>query len=341
MQLEAFVDFYFLEAVRSTPLNMMRKPEEKLKYDVEQYFRDFTKNFALAIRDYLYLSSFGEARHASNKSTNYWPGNKSSLSRLQSYHLAIKYQPEQALPILYEIFKNQSWGGSYGGAKWANIVNVARTYGQLPNTVFIDQAANLQHWNGFVFSKFEVNNILDWNLSPDTFSKLNGWLKQKAEVIDLLKLPNINILPTQIGSKTQSLVHRYFNVWEPAGKAPEWWWQQTTLDDNIFDYKPFKFGNNKVPEVLIPSGGTYDYYIKLKPQFSKECVCVICSFNASGKTTAEAKKTWKEIVDQHFNTITTIEKDIQNFHGKEKEVSEPIIPPVTIIPPFIITQGTT
>lgn len=314
MRLEAFVDFYFLEAIQSAPLDMMRKPQERLKLDAIKHFNEFCNNFALAIRDYLYVAAFGEARHARPRAIKYWPGNYDYFSRSSSYKLAIKYNPEEALPLLYELFTSP-WKGTYGGAKWAEIVKAAMMYGNIPNAVFIDHAADLQHWNGFVFSKFEAKEVLDWHFDDDAFNLMKSWLNYKAKTIDLLHLPEISILPSKISVTTQSLLSRYYNVTYSPTTLPKWWNQQETLKGNPYQYKPLKFEGRKIPQELTATQIQYTHYIKEIPEFSKECACITCT----NKTITEANNVMKSMIEVHKKLLMQLEKEIHNFNGQKTQ----------------------
>jgi len=271
MHLEAFYDFYFLETLKSMGLDEFNKPQAKLIEDLDEWHTTLTDNLALAIRDYLYLACFGEARHASTRCALHWPQNHNGLSRLSSYQIAITHNLVHALPKLIQIFDQSDWGGGYGGKIWRQIAEAAAQYGIWPNTLFIDHAIDLEHHNGFVFSKYDAASFINWNFHSEIHNNIKTWLTIKSQN-DLIRMPTIDTNLFTITQRTAGLIDRYHTIKQ---LKPPSWWATKNIFQNTLDYTPYQWGNEPIPE--LSSRPLYSAkFFKAAPEFTKDCLCVSC-----------------------------------------------------------------
>src|SRR3990167_891269 len=71
----------------------------------------------------------------------------------------LKYNPEQFMPVLYELFSDYEWSDSFGGSAWANIVEAYLYKYKLSKELWVHQILGLAHNNGSFFDKGGVINI--------------------------------------------------------------------------------------------------------------------------------------------------------------------------------------
>ena len=187
--LSTFYDFYLLEAMEAAEIDFSSKPQEKWKEDLTTWTKDLIPDIALAIRDYLYLTSCGEARHAWEACKWAIPELNRGISRYKTYKLATQYDPTKNIHHIINIFTTTWKITGYGGKKWLKIAEAVKHYEEWPNTVFIDHAADLQHNNGTVFSKPEIDCLINFRLDISR-ATMQQWLYAKGKN-NLLKIPII------------------------------------------------------------------------------------------------------------------------------------------------------
>ena len=172
----AVAGFYVQDAVLTAIKNMKPTPrkirmEDKIN-ELTEIHKRYTDQLAGSLFDYIALASFGEARHAPYMAKVYisqivfkWDNHNDSQivkARRASYRYALKFNPYTFLPVLTELFDDESWKDAYGGQKWATITSTGEMYGKIPNSVFIDRAVDLSHNGGSMFSKdvlFQYYNV--------------------------------------------------------------------------------------------------------------------------------------------------------------------------------------
>lgn len=119
------------------------------------------QGMALCMRDYLFMSCLGEARHARGKALLYFGELSSGEGRDAVYKRANLYDPVKNLPLLKKVFEADGWGGSFGGHKWAELCDVAMQYRTMSDVMFVDYVVNKQHNSGTVFNKTEASKYMD------------------------------------------------------------------------------------------------------------------------------------------------------------------------------------
>lgn len=165
VSLREFIDLYSVQAIKfhieraSDPFDHRI---ERLAEDCAEWEATVLPDFALCLRDTLFLMATGEARHSARMcretaeafaSDRYDPGRDTWFER------ALDYDVDRNLPVLAKIF-GQRWSSSgYGGRAWAQIVRGAMLYGRVPDAAFADHVADLEHNGGVLFNKSEVSII--------------------------------------------------------------------------------------------------------------------------------------------------------------------------------------
>ena len=233
-------DFYLLEAVSAESVNFSSAPQKKWKNDLIEWNNKLVADTALAIRDYLYLSAAGEARHAW-KTCNIAIDELHAGGRTETYLKIAQYGPSpENIKALIEVFGNTWRKTGYGGKKWLQIIEAVSHYGEWPDSIFIDHAADLQHNNGTVFSKSETETILDFkiNVNRNTIQK---WLYNKKKN-DIIKTGN-SPYNLQTAMKTKTLLKRFFVTRKIT--PPNWITTITTIPVEEATYKPYEWGNKK------------------------------------------------------------------------------------------------
>ena len=132
---------------------------------------------ALCFRDYLFMASLGESRHAIKRIVSGFEGFYRK-SRSDIFEMCTQYAPSDAnLQRMINLFEMSGWGTGYGGKKWADIVRLAGQYGKLSDTLFVDAVINCQHNGGTAFNKTEASSYMDIDFS-------NGILQYLIKLLD-------------------------------------------------------------------------------------------------------------------------------------------------------------
>jgi len=220
-----FTEFYMLDAVA---LKLRDAGEDALWRPSIAYLNDmlnevkprFEKNFGRILRDYLWISSLGEARHAGRCIKFYLPDIPQG-SRSETYIDGYDYPPtEYNREQVRSVFEDFGWGGGYGGDAWGSIVRALDLYNDTtPVGIFIDHAADLQHNGGMAFNKNP--EFWDWNPGHNQFMSM---MNMKAGTDDLLF--NLDSVYTQdrVNKYTSSEVKKIVNLaWARFDCLPKKW----------------------------------------------------------------------------------------------------------------------
>lgn len=164
MELAHLADFYVLRSIIAHEDEM---PDLAARARVE--LEKIGPVMSRCMLDYMFLISFGEARHASRFSgiSWYWKQIPYEEGRSGSYHHAIEYDPLKVLPQLAEVFNQSGWTNSYGGKKWAKICTTTHQMWTTPTnpSIVIDHIVDLEHNGGSAFNKPEVKEVIDFQVS--------------------------------------------------------------------------------------------------------------------------------------------------------------------------------
>ena len=153
-------DFYLFYA--------MKDGSEYLQERFEEYSQVVAKQLAI----YMDAAVGGELRH---KHFMGLPKGNRSLARGEWRRLRIQHGADLVAQGR-ECFMGKSWGGAYGGPRWAKIADLLFQHldGKYTPSFFIDLALALQHNTGSVFNKVSdywhqqsLKTVLDANLSED------------------------------------------------------------------------------------------------------------------------------------------------------------------------------
>ncbi len=260
-------DFYFIEAMAAEKITFGKTPQEKWKKDLTTYKKKFEEQTALALRDYLWMIACGEARHAHKGAKLATKQLTSKYDRSNTYKIATEYAPtKHNIEIIISIFESPWKTNGYGGKKWAKIAKAIPFYKEWKPTIFIDHTADLQHNNGTIFNKYEVENYLDFriNVGRQTMQK---WLYNKSN-IDILKNGNGGF-EIKAAYNTKQLLKRFFVT--QGIERPEWFTDINQMNQEIVYYKPIKWGTEKFDKAK-ETGNTWT----TKKSYWN-CVCELCT----------------------------------------------------------------
>lgn len=232
ISLDAYIDFYFLQAMIAQPPDLMKPAGEKLWDDIQSLNTHVVNKMTEVILQYTFIASCGEARHGYHGPGWVVPelpvGGARSIACAQSKD----YAPDKHnFNILSTLF-NKHWGGGYGGQKWKNITDSGKMYadGTLDKVSFIDHCANLEHNGGCYFNKSSAGNLCKLQLHFYT-GNFKKFLAYKAIAPSLIEYEWESILGAMyFGTEVGELVHRYFVVtknqqppsWLKKGISTQW-----------------------------------------------------------------------------------------------------------------------
>ena len=219
-------------------------PQKKWKADLTKWNEELVHDTALAIRDYLYIASCGEARHAWSMANMAIPELRKQ-ARHKTYTFVKDFGPsEHNVRSLMEVFGNPWRDGSYGGKRWLKIIEAVTHYGEWPDSIFIDHAADLQHNGGGVFSKDDANTVLDFTFNVDR-QTLQKWFYNKAKN-NILKVGNSGGM-ISAASTTKKLLNKFFVTRKM--EKPTWTEGINTIPVESTRYTYPKWGTKKFSEV--------------------------------------------------------------------------------------------
>lgn len=217
------LDFYFLEALRIQPVRFGNKPQERLRRDVVNLHDQVSHDLARAFYDYLVITSTGEARHTRFKSSEGMVIREIDVrEKVDAYRNALRFDPDQLLPYVHSVFSKNRWPtGGFGGRAWAQVVEAARMYGNVPDIVFIDHVIDIEHNNGNVFNKPEIKYAADFKLDIDT-DHLLEFLTWKAhkDILDPGNVGGLGHLQTYVSKFVYRLMQRYWTIYLGESQHP-------------------------------------------------------------------------------------------------------------------------
>jgi hypothetical protein len=150
--------FYALELMQSALFNTnpYQHSIERFRQDLEPVRKKHLDGIYAALRDYLTLACFGEARHAPSASNRHISGININTSSRSAFSLkATDFDPLDLTTKMVDLFQNSRWNRSYGGSSWGRIAEAAMHFWlkDWPATVLIDHSFDLAHNNGICFNK--------------------------------------------------------------------------------------------------------------------------------------------------------------------------------------------
>lgn len=246
LTLDFFADYYSLQAML---VHRRRNEFPELISQAGTLLARICRPIADCLSDYMYLIGMGEARHAvGSDKLWYWKDIPTADGRVGAYRFAVKYDPLKTLPQLIELFKQTLWPSNYGGARWANICDIALKYrtGTLSPAVFIDFVADLKHNGGTQFNKTEVYGVMNF-LPKFSTGNLSNFLTFKRDTDDYfagISTHYIASLSLPVGRLVNQFMSR-------LGLSVPLWKSRAPIE-----YAPFQFGDleltNKV-DTRLPS----------------------------------------------------------------------------------------
>lgn len=184
---------------------MLNKRLEILKNDVQAYTSNFNSLFASCIKDYLLLTSCGEARHALNICNKHSVMFKRT-ARNEVYGYITKYSQDQLTELLKRLFQ-LNWQDGYGGKKWYDIVAQVENYKKLSPKLYIDQSISIAHNGGYVYDKKVIFSCYDEQVFLDflTFKRENLLNTGSPLIVDEqvhLLIKRLNVFTKEFELKT-------------------------------------------------------------------------------------------------------------------------------------------
>lgn len=231
----AVIEFYSLIALELVPRPVALPSQLRLQAEFVRVVPAFEEKLAVAIRDYLTLACFGEARHgehAANQFLLYGP--KRGEGRTGARELARKFEPQSLLTACLGLFSRDGWNSAYGGAKWAHIAECALQWWELPPREFIDCVVNLTHNGGVAFNKndYGIFHIYD---TSTLLEFLN--YKRKAETPEsLLAFSHGYLHP-------ESLARRLLYSLRLVSPYTVYYGATQNVEEVVLAYSPFRWGS--------------------------------------------------------------------------------------------------
>ena len=258
---KATVDFYVLESLHAElPMQNYAKihpaMSARLRQDLGKERDRLAGDFALALRDYLFLASCGEARHAQGKRI---PTLSGIGGRDDVYAAALDYAPTAAnWERLQEVFAQDTWSRGFGGEAWRNICEQAAMYDTLPAIAYVDHVIDLAHNGGCAFNK-PVGSVLDFRYlyhydAKDTYcGQRSKWFsafldyKFSAASLALQDACDMNtMLRIHTSGRVKGLVRQFCNVFRLDAPA---WLEHYDNGDFCQEYKPCDWHGATLPEL--------------------------------------------------------------------------------------------
>ena len=238
MTLDVFADYYSLQAIISDRRNV---DHPEIVSEARTVLARISEPIANCLADYMYLICMGEGRHAvGSLSLWYWSEIPKADGRVGAYRFALDYDPLKTLPQLSQLFSQSGWGGSYGGAKWKNIADIALGYrkGELGAAIYIDHVADLKHNGGTQFNKTEASEVMPFSAKwTSDYYKLDAFLTFKRDTTDYFAGINRNYFRS-LSLPVGRLVIQYMRR---IGLTPDNW-----LARPLIEYTPLKFGDKEL-----------------------------------------------------------------------------------------------
>lgn len=238
LTLDIFADYYSLQAIISDRRSV---DHPEIVAEARNLLARISTPIADCLADYMYLICMGEARHAVGNSNLWcWSEIPKADGRIGAYKFAGEYDPLKTLPQLSELFGQSGWGGSYGGAKWKSIANIALSFrkGELAAPVYIDHVADLKHNGGTQFNKSEASMVIPFELSwKSDYYKLDSFLTYKRDTTDYFA----NISRNYFRSLSLPVGRLVIQYMQRLRLKPDNWEARP-----VIEYTPFKFGDKEL-----------------------------------------------------------------------------------------------
>ena len=177
----AVKSFYMLCALDE----IAARRRDDLHYTINRELKQFSKQFAIALFDYMVIACMGEARHAQWNSNSpymikdFFP-TEGKPNREYVYHnMASKIDPIASAPALIDVYSERWRNDGYGGLKWLSIVKAFASYpDRISDVTFVDMVVNKRHNGSLAFDKnvrfsvpnaSSIINYLDFRREFDLF----------------------------------------------------------------------------------------------------------------------------------------------------------------------------
>lgn len=198
MRIEAIVDFYILESL-VYQCNYIHVPydngesynvkREAIRTRINREYNRLSHELADCFRDYMWMASFGESRHAwgkvnGNSVISIDIPHSTDDGREGSMREALNYNPSNPDNVkrLLAVFNDCHWNtSSFGGRNWGKIVDSINFYNRVPCTVYVDYCMDLQHNSGTVFSKSQCYKFIDFDLNGSFYCDMREFLDCKRD----------------------------------------------------------------------------------------------------------------------------------------------------------------
>lgn len=255
------VTFYTIQEIHC---NLMKekdtiwlKSHEKFRKDFYMFKSKFEDKAALLIRDYLIYACASELIH----SVEYCDTTIDYFFNVPIF-AANDYTIENEVENIdiqdfiekgQEVFYDGCWDPIFGGSLWGKALGYFNLYGKIPNEVFIDLCADLQHNSGNLFDK-------GFNISEQESSKLSDVLNKKFMLTSFIEWVSMKYhiaLPNEV----RKLLHRYtmlyitderlkLNLRFACSLIPKEY-TKNQMFDYLFTYEPLKLqGTKKFGDVV-------------------------------------------------------------------------------------------
>lgn len=179
MRVSAIRDFYALVSIDDIFTRLKNKsngmlPKQSLSHShaaTKRLLKQLSDDMALCFRDYFFLASFAEARHARRRAAWSYADLPDTLNQVaggnatkrdMAMEMALCYQPgDHNVHRLADLFQDNVWPAAYGGVLWSQCVEAVALYGKYDNIVYVDHCIDLQHNDGFAIDKTDASNHID------------------------------------------------------------------------------------------------------------------------------------------------------------------------------------
>lgn len=250
MKTSDFLDFYILQAIRyfvaSDKESDFNHTKTKLLSDVDFELFGLSQDLSSALQDYIFIASFGEARHANHVLKVSLSCLEGVTSRAIAYEMALEFNPHLTYKTLAALFYYNGWRGTFGGECWGNIANsLDLIYSKhIPAQAFIDYCADLKHNCGLFLNK---PIVFDQDYDTDDLLHI---LDDKRDEQDFcyhackMQYTGARLYDERfIHYRTSSLARRYMNIYYHInypffGNKPQEIYTPVEFGDDIFAIVP-------------------------------------------------------------------------------------------------------
>jgi hypothetical protein len=260
--------FYVMQEWRAHLLHHAWSLPSHIKWleDLERVQEEQAKNFALALRDYMAMASFGEARYGKNllrDGHTIRTSIKQCASREGCYGLAPAYQVIPLLQDLESYFgMTETFEGTTGGKPWAVVCKYALTYDTVSAIQFVDTVIDLRHHSDHLFNKpcvFRGPKFYETPYTPSRaiYEKAMGHLWYLPPGTSKVEDSGVRLYGMLLPADVFALAQRGQTLWIlPSPRGPI---TRTSLES---DFCPVKWGTKRL-------GGEY------KDQTGEDSPCLV------------------------------------------------------------------